>query len=128
MLAQFCDVPGVEVVGDLQFPLVLIPFSAGFRGWVDPPVVGGGEFPDEVFLDEQLDSMFAQVAGREGPHGRSFPFDLDEDILNWLLGHSDAAGLVRLVAASYERLLSNRLPEKTLGCVAVLDPHPRRRS
>ena len=76
-------------LGDLQFPLVLIPFSAGFRRWVDPPVVGGREFPDEVFLDEQLDSLFAQVAGREGPHGRSFPFDLDGDILDRLLGHSE---------------------------------------
>ena len=49
-MAQFSDVPGVEVVGDPQFPLVLIPFSAGFRRWVDPPVVGGREFPDDVFL------------------------------------------------------------------------------
>ena len=117
MLAQFSDVPSVEVVGDPQFPLMLIPFSAGFRGWVDPPDVGGREFPDEVFLDEQLDSLFAHVTGREGPYGRSFPFDLDGDILDMMLGHSEAASELRLElrleAASYERLQSDRIPEET---------------
>ena len=78
-----------------------------------PLVVGGREFSDEVFLDEELDDLFAQAAGREGPYGRSFPFDLDEDIFDRLLGHSVGSVEVRLEVASYERLLSERIPEKT---------------
>ena len=127
MLAQFSDVPSVEVVGDPQSPLMLIPFSAGFRGWVDPPDIGGREFPDEVFLDEQLDSLFAQATGREGPYGRSFPFDLDGDILDGLLGHSEQVWCVLWLRRT-ERLLSDRLPEKTQSCVAVIDLHPCGRS
>ena len=77
---------------------------------MDPPLVGGRELPDEVFLDEEHASMFAQVAGREGPHGRSFSLDLDGDILDGLLGYSvDLVGL-RLVAASYGRLRSDWIP------------------
>ena len=79
---------------------------------MDPPVIGGREFPDEVFLDEELDNLFAQAAGREGPHGRSFSFDLDGDILDGLLGHSEESIGLRLVAASYGRLRSDRIPEK----------------
>ena len=83
---------------------------------MDPPLIGGREFPDEVFLDEELDSLFAQAAGREGPYGRSFPFDLDGDILD-ILGHSEVAFELRLElrleATSYERLLSDRIPEET---------------
>ena len=67
---------------------------------MDPPVVGGREFPDEVFLDEELDNLFAQTAGREGLDGRSFPFDLDGDILDWLFGHSEGSLELRLEAAS----------------------------
>ena len=67
---------------------------------MDPPVVRGREFPDEIFLDEELDNLFAQTAGREGQDGRSFPFDLDGDILNWLLGHSEGSLELRLEAAS----------------------------
>ena len=100
MLAQFSDVPGVEVVGDPHFPLVLIDFSAGFRTWMDPPVVGGREITDEVFLDEVFDNLFAQTSGREGPDGRSLPFDLEGDILDGLLGHSEGSIELRLEAAS----------------------------
>jgi hypothetical protein len=67
---------------------------------MDPLVVGGRKFTDEVFLDEELDNLFAQTAGREGPDGRSFPFDLDGDILDWLLGHSEGSLELRLEAAS----------------------------
>ncbi len=57
-------------------------FSTGFRRGVDPPFVWGGEFPNEVVLDEELDDPFAHVAGSEGPHWRSLPFDLDGGILD----------------------------------------------
>ncbi len=86
---------------------------------MDPPFVRGGELPDEVVLNEELDDLFTQVTGGEGPGGRSVPFDLDGGIVDGQLGHPEVAGLVRLVAASYGRLLSDRLPEKTLRCVAV---------
>ena len=59
-----------------------------------------------------IDDLFAQAAGREGPHERSFPFDLDECILDGLLGHSEDSVGLRLVAASYGRLQSDRIPEK----------------
>ena len=80
---------------------------------MDTPVIGGRELQDEVFFDEELDRLFAQAAGCEGPCGRSFPFDLDEDILKGLLGHSMGFVELRLAAASYERLRFNRIPEKT---------------
>jgi hypothetical protein len=80
---------------------------------VDTPVIGGREFPDEVFFDEELDILFAQVAGCEGSYGRSFPFDLDGDILKGLLGHSVGFVVLRLASASYERLRSDRIPEET---------------
>ena len=68
---------------------------------MDPPFIWGGELPDEVVLDEELDDMSAQAAGRKGPDGRSFPLDIDGDILDGMLGHpGDCVGL-RLVAASY---------------------------
>ena len=86
---------------------------------MDPPFVRGGELPDEVVLNEELDDLFAQVTGGEGPDGRSFFLDLDGGIVNRQLGHPEVASLVRLVATSYGRLLSDRLPEKTLRCVAV---------
>ena len=35
--------------------------------------------------------MSAQVSCREGPYGRSFPFDLDGGIGDGLLGHSKVA-------------------------------------
>ncbi len=57
-------------------------FSPGFRGGMDPPFVWGGEFPDEVVLDEELDDLFAQVTSGEGPNWRSLPFDLDGGILD----------------------------------------------
>ena len=79
---------------------------------MDPPLTKGGELPNEVRLDEELDSLFAQATGREGPHGRSFSFDLDGDILDGLLGHSEDSVGLRLVAASYGRLRSDRIPEK----------------
>jgi hypothetical protein len=78
---------------------------------VDPPLIGGGELPNEVLLDEELDIMFIQAAGREGPHGRSFSLDLDGDILDGLLGHSGGLVGLRLVAASYGRLRSDRISE-----------------
>ena len=87
MLAQFCDVPGAQVVGDPQFPLMLKPFSPGLSRGVDPPFVWEGEFPDEFVLDEELDDPLAQVAGGKGPHWRSLPLDLDTDICNGLFGH-----------------------------------------
>ena len=68
-----------------------------------PGGVGGGELPNEVLLDEELDNDFAQAAGREGPHGRSFSLDLDGDILDGLLGHSGNFVGLRLLAASYGR-------------------------
>ncbi len=80
---------------------------------MDPPLIGGRELPDEVFLDEELDSMFAQVAGRKGPHGRYFSLDLNGDILDGLLGHSENSVELRLEASSYGRLRSDRIPEKT---------------
>ena len=71
----------------------------------------GGYLPNEVLLDEEFDNLFAQAAGREGPHGRSFSLDLDEDILDGLLGNSgDLVGL-RVVAVLYGRLRSDHIPE-----------------
>jgi len=64
-------------------------------------------------LDEELGNLIARVAGREGPHGRSFSLDLDGDILDGLLGHSVDSVELRLEAASYGRLRSDRIPEKT---------------
>ena len=80
---------------------------------MDTPVIGGREIPDEVVFDEELDRMFAQAAGCEGSYGRSFPVDLDGDILKGLLGHSVGFVELRLAAASYDRLRFNRIPEKT---------------
>ena len=78
---------------------------------MDPPFVAGRELPDEVVLNAELDGMFAQVAGRKGPHGRSFPLDLDGDILDGLLGYPVVIVRLRLVAASYGWLQSDRLTE-----------------
>ena len=78
---------------------------------MDLPFVRGGELPDEIVLNEELDDMFAQIMGGKGPDGRSLSFDLDGGIVNGQLGYPEVAGLVRLVAASYGRLLSDRLPE-----------------
>jgi len=44
--------------------------------------------------------MFAQASGREGLDGRSFPFDLDGDILDGLAGHSEGFVELRLEVAS----------------------------
>ncbi len=85
MLAQFGNVPGVEVVGDPEPPFVLKSLSTDFGRRVDPPFVWGGEFPEEVVLDAELDCLSAQVAGREGSYGRFFPFDLDGGIFDGLL-------------------------------------------
>ena len=79
---------------------------------MDPPFVEGGELPDEVVLNEELDDMFAQVAGSKGPHGRSLSLDLDGDILDGQLGHPVVVVLLRLVAASYGRLLSDRVRDR----------------
>ena len=78
---------------------------------MDPPFIGGGELPDEVVINEELDDMFTQVPGGEGPDGRSLSLDLDGDILDGQLGHPVVVVLLRLVAASYGRLQSDRLPE-----------------
>ncbi len=68
---------------------------------MDTPFIGGREFPGKAFLDKELDGMFAQAAGGEGPHGRSLSLDLDVDIVNGLLGHPEVGGLLLLVAASW---------------------------
>ena len=103
--------PYIEVVGDPQPPFVLKSFSTSFNGRVDPPFLGRRELPDEIVLNEELDGLFAQVAGRKGPHGRSFSRDLDGDILDGLLGHPVVIVRLRLVVASHGRLQSERLPE-----------------
>ncbi len=54
---------------------------------MDLQFVWGGELPDKAVLNEELDDLFAQAAGRKGPDGRSFPLDLDGDILDGQLGH-----------------------------------------
>jgi hypothetical protein len=54
---------------------------------VDPPFVRGGKLSDEVVINEELDDMFAQAPGSEGPYGRSFPLDLEGGIIDRLLGH-----------------------------------------
>jgi hypothetical protein len=54
---------------------------------VDPPFVRGGELSDEVVLSEELDDLFTQVPGGEGPDGRFLSLDLDGDILDGQLGH-----------------------------------------
>ncbi len=59
MLAQFGNVPCNEVVSDPQPSFVLKSLSTDFGRRVDPPFVWGGEFPDEVVLDEELDGLFA---------------------------------------------------------------------
>ncbi len=101
MLAQLRNVPGVEVIRDPELPFVLIALAPGFRGWVNPPFVGGGELAGDAVLDEELDGMFAQVACCEGPHGRSLSLDLDADIVDGLLGHPEVRKLLRLEAASW---------------------------
>ena len=83
---------------------------ASFERWILHSS-GGGELPDEVVFNEELDGMLAQGVGRKGPHGRSFPLDLDGDILDGLLAHPGDFVCLRLVAASYGRLQSDRLPE-----------------
>ena len=102
MLAQFGNVPGVEVICNPQTSSrVETPFHGlRLKGGSSTHRGGGGELPNEVVLNEENDGLFAQVAGREGPYGRSLPLDLDEDIFEELLGYSgDFVGL-RLVAAS----------------------------
>ena len=54
---------------------------------MDPPFILGGELSYEVVLNEELDDLFAQASSRKGLDGRSFPLDLEGDILNRLLGH-----------------------------------------
>ena len=63
----------------------------------------GGELSDEVVLTEELDDMFAQALGRKGPNGRSFPLDLEGDILDGLLGHPGY-----LLVCVYWQLLTSR--------------------
>ena len=83
---------------------------------MDPPFVGGRdlELPNEVVLNEELGGLFAQVAGRKGSDGRSFPFDLEGDILKGLLVHQ----VVRLICVlplrrtDRLRLRSDRIPEQ----------------
>ena len=53
-------------------------------GSSSPP---GGEFSDELVLNEELDDLFAQAPGRKGPAGRSFPLDLEGYMVDGLLGH-----------------------------------------
>ena len=77
---------------------------------MDPPFIRGGELPDEVVLNEELDDMFAQVAGRKGLDGRSFSLDLDGDILDGLLGlPGDSIGLC-IVASSYGAIAVRSAP------------------
>ncbi len=85
MLPQFCDVPCSQVVRDPKLPFMLKTLSPCFSRWVDPPLVWGGEFSDELVLDEEFDDPLAQVAGGKGPDWRSLPFDLDGGIDDGLL-------------------------------------------
>ena len=55
---------------------------------MDSPFLWGGELYDELFFNEEIDDLFAQVSCRVRSYGRSFPFDLDGDIFDGLLGHS----------------------------------------
>ena len=72
---------------------------------------GGGELSNEVVLNEEFDDLFAQAPCCKGPDGRSFPLDLEGDILNGLLGHPAIylGCILRLRRTS--RLQSDRLPE-----------------
>ena len=53
---------------------------------MDPPVFRGGELSDELVLNEELDDLFAKVPGYKGSDGRSFPLDLEGDMVDGLLG------------------------------------------
>ncbi len=59
MLAHFGNVTGVKVISDPKPSFVLKFLSTDFGRRVGPPIVWGGEFPDEVVLDEELDGFFA---------------------------------------------------------------------
>jgi hypothetical protein len=55
MPTYFGDVPGVEVILDLEPPLMLEAFASGLRRRVDYPFYWGGELADELGLCEELD-------------------------------------------------------------------------
>ncbi len=82
---------------------------------MDPLVFRGGELFVELVLNEELDDLFAQAPGCKGPDGRSFTLDLEEGMVDGLLGHPGATrggrfaddvgrgdvGFLRIAAASY---------------------------
>ena len=80
--------PGVEVVLDPEPPFVMQAFATSFCRRVDPPVLRGGEPSGELVLNEELDDLFTQALGCEGPYGRSFPFVLEGGMVDGLLRHS----------------------------------------
>jgi hypothetical protein len=55
---------------------------------VDSSFLWRGELSDELFLNEELDDLFAQVSCREGSDGHSFYLDLDGGIVDGMLEHS----------------------------------------
>jgi len=79
---------GVEIVLDPKPPFVLEAFATSLCRRVNPPILREGELSDELVFNEELDDMLAHAPGCEGPHGRSFPFDLEGGMIDGLLGHS----------------------------------------
>ena len=118
MLAQFSDVPGVEVVGDPQFPLVLIAFI--FRGLplmdISACRQGGESSRTRSSSIRSLTACSHRLRVAKGQTDALFLLILMEifstgylDIRRGLLS---CVLRLRLEAASYERLRSDRIPEE----------------
>ena len=85
---------------------------------MDPPFIWGGELSNEVVLNEELDDLFAQALGCKGLDGRSFPLDLEGDILDGLLGHPVILLVCVLQLRRTSQLQTDRLPEEARSWAA----------